>query len=43
MNSPHAHEDRPTPAISDADPYLDVTAVTSPTSLDSSPELARRW
>jgi hypothetical protein len=30
------------PAISDADPHLDVTIVTSPTSLDTSPELDRR-
>jgi hypothetical protein len=38
---PPAHVNRPTPTTSDADPYLDVTAVTSPTSLDASPELSR--
>jgi hypothetical protein len=34
--------DQPTPTTSDANPYLYVTAVTSPTSLDASPELSRR-
>jgi hypothetical protein len=39
-----AHKVRPTPAIPDADPHIDVTVATSPTSLTTSLELLRgRW
>ena len=39
---PPTHEDRPTTTAGSDEPTIDVTVVTSPTSLDTSPELDRR-